>query len=238
MNKQQAIETLQKTPSSRQRLTRSNFDFQADVAGQRTKIGSFETDNPIAFREGDIRLMLTVHEQFTTDGSADNTETFNVANDLMSTVNTEDLIIFEGGDRVRPDSVDADADSFDYTDDGTGNDLDVFYVARDPVQIEIVKSAPRAQNKVSEVMFDGVTAMIHSRNQVQDAPELEFSRELEPVVPTDWTVDIYAEGPVAQAFEANGVEAVNAIIDLPIKRTNRSIDGLAQAVKQDIIDPN
>lgn len=235
MEVKEAVQRLRNTPSSSQRLTKSDFEYLTDTANQRTKIAEYSVDQPIAFVERGIRLVLTVHESFTTDGSGGNTETFNLSADLIETVNTSDLVVFADGDRVRPDSVDADADSFDYTDSGTASDLDVFYVARDPVQIEVEKSSPSAQGNVTEVVFDDVTSMLHERDQNQDPPVPDFDTALGPVVPKDWTVDIYADGPVAQAFEANGVEAVNAVLSMPIRRSAESIEGLSNAVKQDII---
>jgi hypothetical protein len=238
MNKQEAIAALRQVSGASQRLKKGDFDLLDDVANKRTKIAEYEVGYPVAFREASVRLMFTVHEQKITNGTAGETETFGLANNLIDTANTTDLVLFETGDRVQPDSIDHANDSFDYTDDGTNNDLDVFYVARDPVQIEIEKSAPRAQGNVGEIVFDDATSMLHERNQNKEPPEMEFDRELEPVVPSDWTIDIYADGPIAISWadDANDVEAVNAVVSLPINRSGRTIPGLSKAVKQDIID--
>lgn len=237
MDKQEAIDALQELPSASQRLKKGDFNLLADVANKRTKIAEYEVGYPVAFRASSVRLMFAVHETKTTDGSG-NSQTFNLANNLIDTANTTDLVLFSDGARVQPDSIDHANDSFDYTDGGAAENLDVFYVARDPVQIEVEKSAPRAQGNVGEVVFDDVTSMLHERDQNKEPPEMEFDRALEPVVPSDWTIDIYAEGPVALAWEddAGDVEAVNAVVSLPINRANQNVPGLSQAVKQDIID--
>lgn len=237
MDKQEAIDALQNATGSKQRLKRQDFDLMGDVAGKRTQIASFEAESVVVFRESSIRLMFVVHESFTTDGSG-NAQTFGLSNNIIDTANTAPFVLYSDDASASADSVDYDADEFTYTDGGAAEDLDVFYVARDPVQVEIEKSAPRAQGNVEEVMFDDVTSMLHERDQNRDPPMMEFDRELEPVVPRNWTVEIYSEGDTELAWEDDGgnVEAINAVVSIPITRGNSSIEGLGHAVKQDIID--
>lgn len=235
------VNRLQQTPATNQRLRRSDFDLGAANANQRSRIARFEADSPIAFRDGTLRLAFTVAEQFTTDATAGNVETFNLSNDALNSRNTTNFILYEGGAQVAADAVDYAADSFDYTDDGTGNVLTAFYVARDPVGVEIEKVAPKAQGSVSEVVYDDVTATLHARDQNREPPEWDFNSPLQAVVPRKWYVDVYADGDPALALtdenknSPQGVTAVNAVISLPIRRASQDVPNLGRAVKMDIL---
>lgn len=233
---------LQEAPATQQRLKRGDFTLTNGTANARTKIASYTAESPIAFREDDVRLMLVVVEQFQTDGSG-TAQTFNLSNNIIPTSNTTDFVLYEGASRVAADSVDYAADSFTYTGPGSAEYLHAFYVARNPVEIEIEKTAPKSQGKVSQVIFDGNTALLHEQNQHKEPPAMDFSGKsaFAPVVPRKWSVDIYADGPIAFAWDdsstanAQGVTAVNAVVSLPVNRSSRDIEGLGQAVKQDII---
>lgn len=242
---QQVANTLRNTPAVQQRLKRQNFTLTNGADGVRSKIASYQAESPVVFREDAVRMMLVNVEQFATDGSG-NQQTFDLAGNIIPSGNTNDFLLYEDGARVSADSVDYAGDSFDYTGPGNAAYLHAYYVVRDPAEIEIVKSAPKSQGQVSEVVFDGATSMLHERNQNQDPPDMDFpsaeESPLAPVVPRNWTVDIYADGPVG--FDWNddgtanpqGTTAVNAIVSLPINRAKQQVDGLGQAVKQDIIN--
>lgn len=242
-NAQKMLETLKSLPSTAQRLKRQDFDLTNGVSGTRSKIASFTAKSPIAFRAGAVRLMFATVEEFETDGNGGDQETFNLSHNLISSANTTDFVLFENGSRVAADSVDYAANSFKYTDDGTNNYLHACYVARDPVEIEIQKTAPKAMGKVEEVIYDDATSILHERNQNKEPPELDFSSRtpLTPVVPRKWSIDIYQNGPVSFEWnddaEANsqGVVATNPVVSLPINRAKSDVQGLAQAVKEDII---
>lgn len=249
-----AVDELTEVPSSPQKLRKSDFDLTNGVANQRSLIASYEAELPLAFREDAVRMVFVVVEQFTSDGSG-TPQTHNLANDLIEQPNTTDLVLFSDGARTQPDSVDAAADSFDYTDGGVAEELDVFYVARNPVQIEIEKTAPASNaGQVAETVFDDVTSILHERDQNQEPPELDFpdpseadgadgraAAALKPVVPRKWTIDVYADGPLAFAWDDSdtgndsGATAINAILSIPIRRARHDVEGLGQAVKQSII---
>lgn len=233
------MQALDDVPASPQKLRRKDFDLTGATANQRSKIAEFQAQLPIALREEPLRLMFVTHESVTTDGTAGNTETFALSNNLLDTANTTDLVLFENGSRVRPDAVNHSGDSFDYTDDGTSNTLDVYYVFRDPVQVSVEKHAPAGQGSVSEVLYDDATSVLHERNQNKEPPVPSFNQSpLQPVVPAKWTIEVYAEGPVPieWAESTNGTEGPNAILTLPVNRAKESVDGLGRAVKQDIVD--
>lgn len=242
---EQATQALIETPASQQYLKKGDFDLTNAVANTRSKIASYEAELPLAFREAPMRLMFIVVEEFTTDTTGGNAETFTLSNDIIESANTTDLVLYDEGVRVQPDSVDYGANTFTYTNpDAAADSLDAFYVARDPVQIEIEKSAPKAQNNVSAVVYDDVSSLLHERDQNKEPPAMDFQGEssLSPVVPRKWSVDIYAEGATAFAWDDsgtatnNGATAVNAVISIPIRRAKSDVENLGRAVAQDVVE--
>jgi hypothetical protein len=240
--KEQVIEVLRETPSESQRLRKDDFDLSNGGSGQRSRIATFEAESTLSLRrDAPMRLMFIEVEEFTTDGTADNTETFTLSNNLIETVNTADLVLYDDGTRVQPDAVDYGAESFDYTDSATGSTLHAYYVARDPVKVEIERRAPRAQGAVQDVVFDDVTSILHERNQNKEPPEFDFDHPLDSIVPRKWYIDVYAEGPVGFDWDDDGTnnpqdtEATNALLSLPVNRAKQDVPGLAQAVREHII---
>lgn len=235
------VNALQQTPATNQRLRRSDFDLGAASPNQRSRIARYEAESPIAFRDAPLRLAFTVAEQFTTNATAGDTETFNLSNDAIQTRNTTNFILYEGSSQVAPDAVNYSGDSFDYTDDGTSNVITAFYVARDPVSVEVEKVAPKAQGSVTDGVYDDVTTTLNERDQNREPPEWDFNTALEPVVPRKWYVDVYAKGDPALALtdenknSPQGVTAVNAVISLPIRRAQQDVPNLGKAVKMDIL---
>lgn len=238
------IDELTEVGTQPQRLKRQDFTLTDGTANQRSKIASYQPDLPLALRDdAPIRLAIVAGEEFTTDGTADNTETFSLANNIVDTPNTTALVLFDDGARVQPDSVDYSADSFDYTDSGTGSTMHAFYVARNPGQIEVEKTAPTSSSGMNEKVFDDVTSILAERNQNKDSLMFEFDGSpLEPVVPARWTIDVYVDVPYAVRWDddnlttTNGDTALNAIVSMPVRRAERNIEDLGQAVKRDIIE--
>jgi len=165
-------------------------------------------------------------------------ETFQFSGEIVDTPNSAALALFSDGSRDQPDSIDYVNDEFSYTDGGNAEDLDAYYVVRGPNQITIEKSAPAGQGSVSEVLHDDVTSLLHERDQNQDPPVPSFQHKLHPVVPRNYTIDVYSDGPAALAYNdaANGTTATNAILRIPINRANERVKGLNQAVKKSIAE--
>jgi len=243
INMDAVVQRLQEIPATQQFLRWSDFDHFNGTSGERSLLLQYEAELPLAFREEAMRLVFVVVEEFTTSGSG-SAETFSLSNDLISTVNSEDLVLFSDGSRVRPDSIDYSNDSFDYTDGGSAETLDAFYIACDPVKVEIVKSAPRAQGGMEEIVYDDVTSILHTRDQNQEPPTMDFEGDhpLAPVVPRKWKVEVYADGTPALANDDsdtgtdNDVEAINALLRIPINRSAGDVEGLTQAVRRQVAD--
>lgn len=238
------LNELMEVDAQPQRIKRQDFDLFDGTANQRSKVASYKPKLPIAFREHTpMRLALVAGEEFTTNATAGDTETFALANNIVDTPNTTALVLYDDGGRVQPDSINYSGDSFDYTDGGTGSTLHAFYVARNPGTVEVEKTAPSAQSGMNETVFDDVTSILAERNQNKDALEFEFDESpLEPVVPARWTIDIYVDVPYAVRWDDGGLTttnddtALNAILSVPVRRAEQNVENLGQAVKRDIIE--
>lgn len=237
---EQVIQQLADTPATPDRLGKAEMDLSNGSANQRSKIAEYKAPKPLVLRQDrPISLVLIAHETFTTDGTASNTETFNLSQNLVETVNTEDFVLYEGGAQVQPDAVSYSGDSFDYTDDNTNSTLHAYYVCRDPLQVEIEKKAPQSMGKVSETLFDDVTSLVHTKDQNEDPITFDLGESaLQPVVPTNWKLNIYADGPYAPTWNesTDGTEAVNAVLSLPYKQGQGEVENLGKAVAHDIVE--
>lgn len=251
----QTARAVDDAPKKLNKLKKSEFDLSEGSTNQRTRIASYEAEVPLVLTERAMALAFTVVEEFQTNGTADDTETFNLANDAIQTPNTNDFLLYESGNRVQPDSVDYAADSFDYTDDGTGNFLHAYYVPREATQVEIEVKAPKSHGGVSRTVYDDVTSLLHERNQQKEPPRMSFdapegarsdrqqgAQALQRVLPRKWRLDVYQNGPVAfswtDADEANsqGTTATSALLTMPVARLSQQMPELAAAVRQSIVE--
>jgi hypothetical protein len=206
-------------------------------------VASREAEVPLRVREGPAaRLAFVAGEEFTTNGTADDTETFDLSHNLVDSKNTENLLVYAGGSRVQPDSIDYAGDSFDYTDGGTEMTLHAFYVARDPGVVTVEKVAPKTSSQVSETLTEDTTSGIADRDQNQNPVQFEFTDPYQGVVPANWSLNIYVDSPFAVRWDdanlstSNGDEASNALIDLPIVQYEGTVSGLGRAVKRAALD--
>jgi len=237
------MQRLQQTPATRQKLKKADFDLTNGSANQRSLIAEHKVKTPTFFRPNAAsRLAFATVEEFQTDGTGGNTETFSLSHNILQTPNTDNIVLYEGTTPVQTDSVDYSANTFDYTDSGTGSYLHAAYIPRDATLIEVERQAPKSQGSVSDVVLDEPTSLLHEQDQNQDPPEFLGNETLDYAVPRNWKVQIYADGPVPLEWnddaESNtqGVDATNAVISLPVRRASRDVEGLRRAVKRHIID--
>jgi hypothetical protein len=236
------IRQLRELPGKAQKLGRDDFELSNGVAGEESVVATYEAEVPLEVREGArARIQFVTAEEFTTDGSAGDAETFDLAHNLVETNNATNLVLYESGNRVQPDSVDYAADSFDYTDDGTDNTLHAFYVARDPGRVRIEKVAPKTSAQVSEDLENETTSGLADRDQNKEPVTFDYGKPGEGVVPTDWTLRVVVDAPFAVAFNDDDLAtttedtASNALLELPIYQYEGKVAGLGQAIKAEAI---
>ncbi|MFA9418460.1 hypothetical protein [Natrinema sp. HArc-T2] len=225
-------------------LTLREFDTREGTPGGASIVAETKLGRALQFRDdpdSELRLVLPAYEHFTTNGTADDQETFDLSHNAIDSPSTESFVLYEDGAIVEPDSIDYANNSFDYTSSGTDTDLDVFYIARDPASVEIRKTAPDAGGKVNQTLKEGQTAILHTRDQAQQEVSFGFDRTpLQPYLPRKFKLQVVVDAPYTVAFEAperaNGTpRARNALLSLPRFQTEARIEGLGAAVKQDMI---
>jgi len=234
---QDIMQRLRQVPASRQKLRKDDFDLTNGSANERSLIAEHKAKTPTFFRpDRGGRLAFATVEEFQTPGDGTQT-TYNLSNDLIQTPNTDNLVLYEAGSVVQPDSIDYSGDTFTYTGPGAAEYLHAAYVPRDPVLIEIERQAPRAQGGVTDVILDEPTSLLHSQDQNQEPPEFQGTHPLDFAVPKNWKVQIYAKGPVPFEWDdgaesnSQGAVASNSVVSLPVRRANSDVPWLSQAVK-------
>jgi hypothetical protein len=238
---QRVIKQLKQMPGNPDRLERDEFELSNAEAGSRSLIASYKAPKPLVLRQDrPVRVIITALDldQAAGDGSE---QTFSLSNNIIEAPNSTDLVLYADGQRVPQGDVSVDYanNSYTYTDDGSAQELAAYYIARDPVEFQIEKEAPRSQGGVNEIIFDEPTSLLHTRDQNEQPRHFNVGESpLHPVVPEKWKVNVYADGPYAAAFDddRNDTTAVNAILSLPYKQGRGSIDGLGKAVAHDIVE--
>lgn len=237
------IDTLRQRDGSPGRIARSDFDDDTNTpntTGELEEIARWTVPRPRVLR-GDkpVRIVVPAYETFSTDGTASNTETFSLANDIIESDAAEDLVLYNEGSRVDADSIDYSNNTFDYTDSGTNNDLDVWYVVGDAARVLFEKEAPAGQSTITEEIHEINTSLLHRRDQQKDGITLDVvdKGEAFPVLPEDYDVVVKVDAPYTVRFEdddAEGLTATNFHLLLPTEDHSETPPGLGEAVKRDI----
>lgn len=235
---QDIVQKISAIPTQRGTLRRGDFDAAAHSGGSgETTILTKRARQPFALRNGArYRVVPVARESFTTDGSG-SSQTFTLANDLIESEVSEDLVLFADDSQTDPDSVDYAADSFDYTDDGTTQDLDVFYVTATQAQLKLRKVAPSGSN--SETLIEHDAALINRRDPNRDPLEFQLNDSpLQGTVPKDWRLEWTIDGPFSAGFDPDTDPVpINFLVSVPINRAQvAEVDGLASAVSADTSD--
>ncbi|WP_323192849.1 hypothetical protein [Halostella sp. PRR32] len=220
-----------------------DFDFEGpNTTGEESVVADLQAERPVALRDdkdADLKLVIPAWESFSTDGTGGNTETFNLSNDIIDSPSTVSFLLYEEGSLVDADSVDYANNSFTYTDDGTNNTLDVFYVPRTPADVRLKKVISDGTTSIGQDVYEENTAILHSRDQAEQPTEVDVSSsELERYIPRKSNLQLIVNADYTVRFEApertNGVpKATNAILSVPKFQTESNVPGLQQAVKAD-----
>ena len=241
MSTQDVTNALRSVPASSTTLRRQDFTAQDATPGEKSLIAEHKANTPtVVRRDRGMRLAFTTVEQFTHGGTG--VETFALSHDVMQTINTADVVVYLDGSRVGGSAitVDYDADEVD-VDDSSGGTLHIYYVPRDAAEISVEIAAPGTQGRTTQVIYDDVTKLLHSRDQNQEPPELRGSEPLDFVIPRKWRLQVYADGPVPFAFtddhlgNPQDTEASNAMLKIPVRKASEDVPGLGDAVKRHFV---
>ena len=219
-------------------IKRGDWRFSTNTTDEESVVATYEAPRPIRIREDrEFDLAVPAHETFSVDGTADNSETFNLSYNLLDTPATVSLVLYDDGTPVQPDSIDYAGDTFDYTSANTGTTLDVYYIPRDPASVEFKKVAPGGGATIEQPLFEMPTVMAHTRDQSKDPLSFDLGRsQLHDTVPRKWQIQMVVKAPYPVAFEEStrGTTATNALVSIPKAQTEERIRGLKDAVKADI----
>jgi len=209
------------------------------TTGEESLLASLPVPTARALLQGSnnpMKVALPAYEAFETDGTADNSETFGLSYDLIECPNTQNLVLYNGGTKVKADSVDVAGDSFDYTDSGSNNTLHVFYMVSDTATVEIRKAAPSGSASSSEDLYSAPLHHINRQDQTDQPQYLDLSdNQYAPWVPSDFTIEVYVNGtyPVALTDpDGDGAVAHNALLQIPAKKAQSEIDGLGAVIRE------
>lgn len=217
-------------------LRTQDFDFSENTTDEKSEVARIQAPRDLQIRNGRFPVVIPAYETFSTDGSADNSETFSLSHDLEDSENGVSIVVYDDGSLVSQSdlTVDYSADSFDYSSPNTNSTLDVYYVAKDPARIEIYKEAPKSGGNVEEKIYEGDLNLIHQTDQNRDPEKFYLNNKpFEAVVPENFNIVVYVDAPytIAYSESTRGTKAINRKHKIPIEQFNRSIDGLGKAVK-------
>lgn len=220
-------------------LRASDFDLSAGVAGARERIATKQMRRPHAVRE-DVPIMpaLLAFESFDADATGGEAETFQLGHSVVESGATdESVVVYSDGARVSPNSVNYDANTVTVTVAANAT-VDVFYCSDEQARVILVKTAPGGN--VSETLWSGDIGLLHARDHAKEPVFLDLSASaLQPVIPTDWTLDTYVQAPYTAALAADvdgdgdDERAPNGLLDISMRATQDNIGGLDQAVRDD-----
>ncbi|MGB9987315.1 hypothetical protein [Salarchaeum japonicum] len=220
---QKAVRQLEQVPTAHNTLSASDFETADVVAGERTKVASHQFNRPVAVKDDETyNIDLIAHERRTSDGTTGTQEQFTLSHNLIESPSIPvDVVAFEGGSRLTVDSVDYDADTVSVTPANANSDIDIFYVSGDQAHLEIRKTAP---NGTFETIDESDIGLANRRNQNKTPLRFDFDHPLQGVIPTDWSLDIYVDGPYEVVWSMdNGASATNQLVSIPIERSEREI---------------
>lgn len=230
-----AVRALRDVPAVNQNLSIAASDWteEANVSGELSSIARYQANRPIAIRPGvaaDVNIVA--YEEFTSGMGNSSQETYTLSHDIVDADSVvDDLVLYQGGSAVTADSIDYANNQFDYTDDGSGDELDAFYVVQDQALVDIRKVAPR---NVRDSMKELDAGFANRRDQREDAIEFSFDHPLDGVVPTDWEIEVLINAPYDVRWEgANNAGSYpdNLRLQVPIRRARDEVPELEPAVK-------
>ena len=236
------VQRLRQLPATPGTISPATFEEEGDrtasTAGERSEIASLKAPAVLAVRGGQrFQVALPAYEKFSSDGTAGNTETFALSNSVMDTPNTADVVVWIGGTYYgAPDAVDYAANTIDVIDDGTNSNVHVYFISDEPADLEVQKVTTNENG--NQGLYGENLRLVHETNQSEQPETPDVARTpLNPVVPTDFTVEVYLEAPYTFRWtdaDGDGTRPTNLLFSFPVNRGKGHVAGLADAVAQDM----
>ena len=234
------LNELREADTYSDQFTRADFDLSAGVVGSNELVAEKQVRRPHALQSGvSIDVAIMAYEEFTADGSAGNSETLNLShNPVDSTATPQPVVVYENDSRLPIDSRDFENDTVTVTPANADSTLGVFYASGEQAQVAVQKTAPGSQ--AQETLYSGDIGLIHLRDTAREPITLDFAGSpLQPVIPTDWRLQVYVDAPYTARFakdvggDGNDEQATNSLLGFAYRATKDDIQGLKTAVAQD-----
>lgn len=228
---QQALEAATRRPDE---LSPADFETSPNSMGKESIVAEIKADTAIALRDGPVKLAVPAYESFQTAGDG-SSQTFTLSAEVVETPDTQDAVVWFGGDYQGVPSIDYGANEITVTGPGTVETVHVFHVSPKPATVEFRKSVP--DNTAHKPLWDGNLGLIQQTNQDEQPEHVSYGRGLNRFVATDMSFEIMVDAPYTVRFEdgdGDGATATNALLQLRVFRSNSPIDGLREAVKNEM----
>jgi len=235
------VEALVQQFQQSDQISLRDFDKFAVTGSDRAKLLEFRAERPLFIPpQSSLDVAIVAHEQFSTDGTDNNQETFNLSNDVIEGPPTSpNVVCWEDGNRIRPDSVDYSNNTIDVTDSGSNSTLDVYYIHSEQAGVEVEKVSPN--DRASQLITRGNSGLLNRTKQHKQPLKVGFDTPFEPFIPPKFRIRVYLDtgGDYNVRWEGSsgtnsGAYANNALFTVPIMRGPSEVDGLREAVLEDI----
>lgn len=240
MVEKRIVNELREAETHRDQFTRADFDLSPGVAGSRELVAEKKVRRPHALEQGSpIDVAVMAYDEFTANATAGDQETFTLPHDLVeSTATPESVIAYEGDSRLAIDSYDEANDTVTVTPANADSTVGFYYASGEQARISVQKTAPGSQ--AQEALWSGDLGLIHMRDTVREPIAFEFEGSvLQPVIPTDWRLQVYVDAPYTARFakdiggDGNDEVATNSLLGFNYRATKDRIEGLKTAVARD-----
>ena len=229
---QDALKAVRSVPTKPAHLTNDTVEQSENVPDEGTVIADVQPSRAFAVQEGTYTLDVMAYESYTTNGTADDSETFNLSHGVVNSENVaQSVVVYVVGTGYLSQSevtVDYDADTVTFADSGTNNDAHVFYVASAQADVEIRKVSPSGDTK--EALDNADLSLLNRQDQNKRPLRFDFDHDLQGVVPANWTLEVVVDAPysVVWGVDTNSdgepdAQPTNQFIDAPIRRARQPL---------------
>jgi len=231
MNEKNVLRRLQAATRRKDELAPSDFETAANSMGQDSPVAEFVADTAVAFRDGRIKFALPAYDSFQTAGDG-STQTFGLSASIAESPDTQDAVVWFGGDYQGVPAIDYTTDEVTVDGPGTVETVHVFYLSSDPATVTLRKVTSDGDNREQLAEFNA--ALVHQTNQNEQPERLRLGSGLRRFVASDMTAEVVVNAPYVVRFEdpdGDGAIATNALLAFRVTRSDRSIDGLPAVVE-------
>ena len=235
---------LRDTPAQHNHITPRTFREEGktpvNATGERSKIAELTLDTPLRLKSGrdnPFRVAVPAYEKLgPTDGSAGDSETFNLSHEIVESPVTQDAVVYLDGSLYgAPDSIDYANNSIDVTDPNTGSAVHVWYITGEAATLSLYKAIPNSETSNSQRLWKNQLARLHEQEQSKQPEFFNFpGRSWKPYLASDMKLRVYINAPYEVRFEdpdGHGNTATNMLLNIPTEQAQRTVPGLISTVK-------